>query len=135
MSNYSDEDVLIIARYLPDLTTLWAPEIQVGWEGVTAISVNLTAIGTLGIGFNEEIRQGCPSIGRLPRLKILELSSRDTNVDDFGGTEWMTLRLLKQLRLKDFCNCKHWHKLVLNEQPMEYQLRIRQAMPEGAQVA
>ena len=67
-NGYGDEGVLVVARHLPSLVSLWTGNNELSREGVTAVASSLTQLKKLGIHDNEEIRQGVTQLGRLPML-------------------------------------------------------------------
>jgi len=74
-NKYCDEGAVIAARHLPRLQTLWALTCELGWEAAAAVSNSLPEMETLYVDWNRGVQQGCATLGRLPRLKQLFISS------------------------------------------------------------
>ena len=60
-----------MARHLPRLQVLWIPMNVFGWESLTAIAKNLSALNTLWVHKNEKVGMGACTIGRIPHLREL----------------------------------------------------------------
>ena len=68
-NSYCNEEAQMVGRHLHHLKTLDVSSTNLGWEGVNALSTNLTELDNLCINYNEEALCGIRFLGRLPHLK------------------------------------------------------------------
>lgn len=122
--------MLVVARGLPNLQELEAWRNRLGWEAITAVSGSVTNLQKLGIGHNEEVRQGCASVGRLASLRRLYAGKLLINPGNVGLVDWSATVIACQLRRLSYIRIsKCWRSIDFNLRPRECQDLILRALP------